>query len=251
MKWLESLGKVLKNFARNVLYRSDKKIGIEVLASEAYTHSLFEHLSWGGVQYNKVYGERVYPSAKTILPELRGESQSVQREIIKKAYKGVVEDNIIPAFKNHGNQIARDTINKLGSRTIRKIQDLRLVYGDDRGAIMNAVTDEKYTESRRKLIVQNNQTTLRSHATLSIAQENPKTVGGLKFITHNDDKTRTNHFAAHGTIARTGHYIWFKIKPPLGHNCRCKVVIVLAKDFKEYFPPSLNSAGPDPGFFIN
>lgn len=251
MRWLKSLGDIITKFTRNIVYGKQDKINIEALSSEAFTHTMFEHMSYSGLQYNKVYGDRVYPSANSIIPELKGESQSVQREIIQRAYKGVVKDNIIPAFKQHGERLAKDVVNKLGSRVFRKISDLRLVYGDDRGAIMRAVDDGKYTESRRKLIVQNNQTTLRTHAAFHVAQENTQTIGGLRFVAHKDDKTRPNHLAAHGTVARTGHIIWYRIRAPLGHNCRCKIIIVLAKDFKEYFPPRIHNAGPDEGFYIN
>jgi len=89
-------------------------------------------------------------------------------------------------------------------------------------------------------------------------------IGGMMYSALLDPVTRPNHKAAEGLIAGTNDPIWKKLKPPLGFNCRCTVVMMDKFTLDEYgliSPGGEVSRGwklssgavtkePPPGFFL-
>ncbi len=83
-------------------------------------------------------------------------------------------------------------------------------------------------------------------------------IPALRFDSVNDSDTRANHSAADGLIMSVTNINWNRIAPPLGYNCRCRVVHVSRfeledigrvnahGDVVESQVPS--TAFPDPGF---
>ena len=59
-------------------------------------------------------------------------------------------------------------------------------------------------------------------------------IGGMMYSALLDPVTRVNHKAAEGLIAGTNDPIWNNLKPPLGFNCRCTVVMMDKFTLDEY-----------------
>jgi SPP1 gp7 family putative phage head morphogenesis protein len=53
-----------------------------------------------------------------------------------------------------------------------------------------------------------------------------KVIGGFRFDAIEDSATRENHRALDGFTAATTDPVWKRLKPPLGYNCRCALVMV-------------------------
>jgi SPP1 gp7 family putative phage head morphogenesis protein len=53
-----------------------------------------------------------------------------------------------------------------------------------------------------------------------------RVIGAFQYTSLNDRETRANHRAADGLIASIHDPIWNTLKPPLGFQCRCQVVMV-------------------------
>lgn len=77
-------------------------------------------------------------------------------------------------------------------------------------------------------------------------------IPALMFVAQEDERTRPNHFAGHGTIAAVDDPVWQRLKPPLGYRCRCGTDFVPfdqveGKPLPRYSADIAN-AGPDPKF---
>jgi len=84
-------------------------------------------------------------------------------------------------------------------------------------------------------------------------------VGGFRFDATPDGDVRPNHWAADGFVAALDDPVWELLRPPLGYNCRCALVLVgkgeavkagvVGKDGEtpRYRRPP-RGAHPDPGF---
>lgn len=83
-------------------------------------------------------------------------------------------------------------------------------------------------------------------------------VAGFIFSATNDSNTRPNHAAADGLRARADDPIWLSLRPPLGFQCRCRLVVLTRAEaarrrmltsrgmLPDAFAPQ--GAYPDPGF---
>lgn len=80
----------------------------------------------------------------------------------------------------------------------------------------------------------------------------------MVFQTVGDNRVRPNHRAADGAAAAPDHFMWDIIRPPLGYNCRCRVVLAsweMARRMGLVNPDGTigsrapqHGAGTDPGF---
>lgn len=84
-----------------------------------------------------------------------------------------------------------------------------------------------------------------------------KVIGGWRFDAVNDSATRPNHKAADGFVASVSDPVWEnQLRPPLGYNCRCALVMVPWSAMGKLanaegvvtFRAAPPGAGPDPGF---
>lgn len=87
-----------------------------------------------------------------------------------------------------------------------------------------------------------------------------KVIPAFRFAAIRDADVRPNHWAANGLVAGVEDPIWDRFSPPLGHNCRCDLVMVDRFDLEKmglldktgnvtrYVPHTFAAAHPDPGF---
>lgn len=68
----------------------------------------------------------------------------------------------------------------------------------------------------------------------------------LRFVAVHDDRVRPNHLACDGFTAHPSDPVWRFVAPPLGFNCRCKLVVQPVARVGPQRPPP--GGGPDAGF---
>ena len=122
----------------------------------------------------------------------------------------------------------------------KKIQELivkSMEEGEDMIDASQAVAElGDFTEAYAETIYRTNLT--QSYVSGRFEEANDpeiaEVIGGMMFSALLDPVTRPNHRAAEGLIAGTNDPIWNKLKPPLGFNCRCTVVMMDKFTLDEY-----------------
>ena len=65
-------------------------------------------------------------------------------------------------------------------------------------------------------------------------------IDGFRYVSNSDSRTRENHKACDGLEQHKDSKWWDYLYPPLGYNCRCLVVMVMAGTLKEHVPSGLS-----------
>lgn len=84
-------------------------------------------------------------------------------------------------------------------------------------------------------------------------------IPALEYVSMEDERTRPNHWAAHGLVAGVNDTIWTRMRPPQGYQCRCVLRQVSIMELERrglirdgqvvrFIPDGFSKAGPDEGF---
>jgi len=171
-------------------------------------------------------------------------------------------------YRKHGLSLAR----RANDQMISEIQD-KIVQFRKEGVTVPQAAEllegmgqragvKDFTRAYGETVYRNAVSTSYSAGMFRLAQdpEVSSVMPAMEYAATRDADVRANHLAADGLIAPTTHDVWLRFSTPMGHNCRCSLLMVDRFDYAKlqddgrltadgvFYPPNFSQAGPDRGF---
>ena len=198
----------------------------------------------GGIDWEKIpiYSPAALKYLRRIIPVTQAEWKKLDASSKRWAYSTAETANIdiTNAFKNEMLETIQGGEGYAGY--MRRINDLREYLATNK--LVDQTGSEKTFDKQHKQKYYQTMYTAHGFARRQALQDDPSAIW-WKYVTVGDSRVRPRHAMLDGFIAKRDDPIWKNLFPPIGYNCRCRVISCEAPEKASTIPDEWK---PDKGF---